>query len=506
MPESMASQRRMLVTASVMLATVMQTLDTTIANVALPYMQGSLSAAQDQISWVLTSYIVAAAIATPLTGWFVARFGRKQIFLLSVAGFTISSMLCGAATGLGEIVAFRLLQGVFGASLVPLSQAVILDINPPEGHGRAMAIWGAAIMIGPILGPALGGWLTDHYNWRWVFYINVPVGIVAFAGMALFLDETERKGGAPFDLFGFAFLSLGLAALQIMLDRGEQKDWFGSTEIVIEAALAIIGFWVFAAHSATAKRPFLDPGLLKDRNFVAATLLMFAAGIILYATLALLPPMLTLLDYPVVTTGLLTAPRGVTTMICMILVGRLIGKVDVRLILAFGFIAMGFSLWEMTGYSPQMDRWPVIIAGLVQGVGLGFVIVPLSTAAFSSLAPALRTEGTALYSLMRNIGGSIGISVSETVLQQGIQTSHEDLVQHITPFNHALQLPAPLHYWSMHSVTGLARLDQLANFQAAVIAYLDDYKLMMLVCFLVLPLVLLLRPTGRKAGAAAVLE
>jgi DHA2 family multidrug resistance protein len=499
-------ENRGLITVSIMLATIMQSLDTTIANVALPHMQGSLSAAQDQIAWVLTSYIVAAAIVTPLTGWLSQRFGRKRLFLVSVAGFTVASMLCGAATGLTEMVGFRLLQGVFGAALVPLSQAVLLDINPPERHGAAMAIWGSGIMVAPILGPTLGGWLTDNYNWRWVFYINLPVGILAFIGILAFVEESRRDRRAPFDLFGFAFLSLAVGALQICLDRGEQKDWFGSSEIVIEAVVAAISFWVFAVHTATCKRPFLDPALLKDRNFVAATLLMFAAGAVMYGTLALLPPLLTMLDYPVVTTGVLLAPRGIATMATMMLVGRLIGRVDIRLILGLGLAATGLSLWQMTGYSPEMDWHPIVTAGLVQGAGLGFVFVPLSTAAFSTLPQAQRGEGTGVFSLLRNLGGSIGISISETMLDRTTQVNHADLVQSASPYNPVLTHGVAAQFWSLHSHAGLAALNQLIDVQATFIAYLDVFKLMMIGCLVALPLVLLLRPVGGPEGHPIAVE
>ncbi|HTZ80896.1 MAG TPA: DHA2 family efflux MFS transporter permease subunit [Stellaceae bacterium] len=497
-----AVRHRGLITVSIMLATIMQALDTTIANVALPHMQGSLSAAQDQIAWVLTSYIVAAAIITPLTGWLAARFGRKRVFLISVAGFTVASMACGAATSLAQIVLFRLLQGVAGAALVPLSQAVLLDINPREKHGQAMAIWGAGIMVGPILGPTLGGWLTDNYNWRWVFYINLPVGILAFLGILAFVSETPANRKQPFDLFGFTFLSLAVGSLQMMLDRGEQKDWFGSQEIVIEAALGLIGLWVFAVHCATSKRPFLNPALLRDRNFVTSVIFMFIAGAVMYSTLALLPPMLTMLNYPVVTTGILMSPRGVTTMICMMIVGRLIGRVDIRLILSFGFLVTGLSMWQMTRYSPEMDMWPVIIAGLTQGAGLGFVFVPLSTVAFATLPTELRTEGSGIFSLLRNIGGSIGISVVEAMLDRNIQINHSELVQGINPYNPVLQAPALHSYWSLDSLHGLAMLDQLVNGQAAMIAYVDNFKLMMIVCFAALPLLLLMRPARRKQTEA----
>jgi len=497
-PPHRAELHRGLITVSIMLATIMQALDTTIANVALPYMQGSLSAAQDQIAWVLTSYIVAAAIATPMTGWLVGRFGRKRVFLIAVAGFTVASMLCGIAATLSQMVLFRLMQGVFGAALVPLSQSVLLDINPPQKHGSAMAIWGAGIMVGPIMGPTLGGWLTDAYNWRWVFYINLPIGILAFLGILLFVHETERDTKRSFDLFGFAMLSLAVGSLQMLLDRGEQKDWFGSPEIVIEAALALVGLWVFIVHTATAERPFFHLALFRDRNFVGGVVLMFLSSAVMYATLALLPEMLTLLNYPVTTTGFVISPRGFSTMLGMIVVGRILGRMDIRLILGIGFAVTGFSLWQMTAYSPEMDWRPIVIAGITQGLGLGFVFVPLSTVAFSTLSPHVRTEGTAVFSLLRNIGGSIGISISETLFDQHVQANHASLAEALTPFNRVMSWADPLHMWSLDSVSGMMQLDQIVNFQAAMIAYLDDFKLMMIVCLLALPLVLLLQPTHRR--------
>jgi MFS transporter, DHA2 family, multidrug resistance protein len=501
-----AVRNRGLITVSIMLATIMQVLDTTIANVSLPYMQGSLAASQDQIAWVLTSYIVAAGIFTPVTGWLGNRIGRKQLFLLSVGGFTLTSMLCGRATGIGEMVGFRLLQGVFGASLVPLSQAMLLDINPPERHGIAMAIWGSGIMVAPILGPTLGGWITENYSWRWVFYINLPIGILAFVGISLFVAETRRRNDAPFDLFGFSFLGVAVGALQLFLDRGEQKDWFGSTEIVVEAGVAAVALWVFIVHTATARRPFLDPALLKDRNFVAATVLMFAAGAVMYGTLALLPPLLTMLNYPEVTVGLLLAPRGITTMIFMMICGRLIGRLDIRLIVIFGLGVTGLSMWQMTGYSPQMDWWPIVTAGLVQGAGLGFIFVPVSTAAFSTLPEHLRGEGTGVYSLLRNVGGSIGISISETMLARTGQVNHAALSQWATPYNHALTAGPTGHLLSLHTDFGLALLNQMIDFQANFIGYLDIFKLMMIACFAALPIVLMLRPAAPRGGHAVTAE
>ncbi|MFO0986221.1 MAG: DHA2 family efflux MFS transporter permease subunit [Alphaproteobacteria bacterium] len=494
---------RGLITASIMLATIMQAIDTTIANVALPHMQGSLSASQDQIAWVLTSYIVAAAIMTPLTGWLAGRFGIKRVFLVSIAGFTLASMLCGAAASLEQIVLYRLLQGVFGAALVPLSQAVLLDINPREKHGQAMAIWGAGIMVGPILGPTIGGWITEHFSWRWVFYINLPVGILALAGVLMFVKESVSDRDRPFDLFGFAFLSVAIGALQMMLDRGEQKDWWSSTEIVVEAAVAVIGLWVFLIHSLTARRPFLDIALFKDRNFVAGIVLMFLTSGIMYATLALLPPMLAMLNYPVIDIGILMAPRGITTMIFMIIAGRIIGRVDIRLILCCGLLMIGLSLGMMAEFSTQMDRGPIVVAGFIQGAGMGFLYVPLSAAAFSTLSPALRAEGSGIFSLLRNIGGSAGISAFVALLSQNIQVNHAELGAHLTRFNPLLRTPGAEQAWPLDSARGLAALDAAVNQQAAMIAYVNDFKLMMLVCFAVIPLLLLLSPSKRGAGAPA---
>ncbi len=497
-----AIRHRGLITASIMLATIMQVLDTTIANVALPYMQGGLAAAQDQIAWVLTSYIVAAAIMTPLTGWLVARFGRKYIFLISVLGFTAASVLCGTAGSLTEMVLFRVLQGIFGAALVPLSQAVLLAINPPEKHGAAMSLWSTGIMVAPILGPTLGGWLTYNYDWRWVFFINLPLGMIAFAGILAFVPETKTNPRQGFDLFGFAFLSLAVGAFQMFLDRGEMKDWFGSPEIVIEAAAAAIGLWVFVVHTLTTERPFLNLGLVKDRNFLGGSAFMFVASSITYSTLALLPPLLTLLDYPIVNTGLLQIPRGVAMMVSIMVTGRFVGKVDVRILLALGLFAAGGSLWLMTGFTPDMDAQPVIVSGIVQGIGLGLLFAPINVATFATLPPALLTEGTGVYSLVRNIGSSIGISVCESLLDRNTQINHSSLVQSITPFSPALQQGAAPHYWPLDSIAGLSALDQMVNFQAAMLSYIDDFKFMMLVCVAALPLLLLLRPAKPKPGAS----
>ncbi len=493
---AMAVLNRPLITFSIMAATIMQAIDSTIANVALPRMQGELSGTQDQMAWVLTSYIIAAAIMIPLTGWLAGRFGRKKVFLISIVGFTIASALCGLASNLPEIVLFRLLQGISGAALVPLSQAVLFDINPKENHGKAMAMWGVGVTLGPVLGPLLGGWLTDDYSWRWVFFINVPIGIIAFLGLSASMPETDKHTDR-FDFFGFFSLSLTLGALQLMLDRGEIKDWFGSGEIMIEALVAVLACYTFIVHSLTHPRPFLSPALFADRNFVTANVFIFMVGVVLFATLALVPPMLqNEMGYSVIASGIVTAPRGAGTMISMMVVGRLIGKFDARMIMAGGLGLTAYSLWQMTHFDLLMNENLIIVSGFIQGFGIGLTYVPLSTVAFATLPTALRNEGTAFFNLLRNIGSAIGISVVQTLLTQNIQTMHVSLASHVTTYNTDSPAYAASHI-DPDSPGGLLALNGLLNHQAAIIAYLDDYKLMMLMTLGVIPLLLLLQKPAR---------
>jgi len=502
-PAARAADNKGFITLSVMLATIMQALDTTIANVALPHMQGSMSATQDQISWVLTSYIVAAAIFLPMTGFLADKFGRKRLFVWSVVGFTITSMLCGAAQNLPQIVLFRLLQGVFGAALVPLSQSVLLDTYPKEKHASAMAMWGVGVMLGPILGPTLGGWLTEYYNWRWVFYINLPFGILALLGILAYVKETPLKPERRFDLMGFAFLTLAIGALQMMLDRGENQDWFHSGEIVVELVLAVLGFYWFSVHIFTHRHPFIDPVIFKDRNFAMGLVFMFIIGIILLATMALLPPFLqSLMNYPVLDVGLVMAPRGFGVAAAMMLVGKLAGKIDPRKQVTFGLSLTAFSLWEMTGFNTDVSRWAIIHTSVLQGFGLGFVFVPLSTIAFATLDSRFRNEGTALFSLIRNIGSSIGISVVISQLQQNIQKNHAAFADYITPFNLPLREAMEHGIWNIHTAQGLASLNSQVAKQAATLAYLQDFRLMMWITLSALPLILFLKspaPIAKKA-------
>jgi MFS transporter, DHA2 family, multidrug resistance protein len=495
---------RGMITISVMLATIMQALDTTIANVALPHMQGSLQASQDQITWVLTSYIVASAIALPITGWLCTQWGRRKVFIVSVIGFTAASALCGLATSLVGIVAARLLQGVFGAALVPLSQAVLLDINPPEKVGSAMAVWGAGIMVGPILGPMLGGWLTDNFDWRWVFFINLPVGLFALWGILRYMPESRPKS-EPLDMFGFVSLSVAIGLLQMLLDRGDLLDWFDSLEIKLEAAGAVAAFAFFAAHTWTVTGiSFLDRDLLKDRNFVTSSMFGFIVGVVLYGTMALLPTLLqNLMDYPVVYTGEVTAPRGVGTMIAMIIVGKLVRRIDLRVIMAVGFGLTAVALYQMTHITLQMDSELIIVSGFIQGLGIGFTFVPLSAAAFATLAPRLRNQGTPIFSLLRNIGGSVGISIVQALLTRGSAQAHAQLAATVGPGNQGLiNLPALI---DPATQSGLAMLNAEVTRQAALIAYVNDFWVMTVITLLVIPLLLLIRrPGSRSTGTADV--
>jgi DHA2 family multidrug resistance protein len=491
-----AVPNRTAITFSIMLANIMQGLDTTIANVALPHIRGSLSASLDQISWVLTSYIVAAAITMPLTGWLAGRFGIKYIFILSVGGFTLASALCGMATNLTELVVYRGLQGIFGAGLIPLSQATLLQINPPERHGQAMAVFGVGTLLGPICGPVLGGWLTYDYNWRWVFYINLPVGLVSGIGALIFMREARHARREPFDFMGFATFSLAIGALQMLLDRGELKDWFGSTEIWVEATISGVALYLFIVHTATATdRSFLNRDLLSNLNFVAGTVLMFMVGLIMNGTLALLPTMLQdLMNYPVLTTGLVTAPRGVGSMVAMFVVARMIDRVDNRLIILFGLLLSAVSMWQMTQFSLYMGMEPVIVSGLVQGFGLGCTFVPLNTIALSNLPRHILTQGTALRSLMRNLGGSVGISILEARLTENIQTVHSRLVEQLRPDNPLAQAPHLTAPFSLSDPAGIAALNAEVTRQASMVAYINDFALMMIMAIGSCLLLLLVHP------------
>jgi DHA2 family multidrug resistance protein len=467
--EAMSPVRHAMVTLGVILGMLMQLLDMTIANVALPHMQVSLGATQDQIDWVLTSYIVAAAIATPITGWLSDRVGRKPLFVASVIAFVAASALCAAGRTIGEMVLFRVVQGVAGAFLVPLAQATLLDINPPARHGRAMALFGAGVMVGPILGPMLGGWLTQRYDWRWVFLINLPVGAIA-ALLTFHAMPPSGRSKRRFDLPGFALLAIGLASLQLVLDRGSQLHWLASWQIRIGTAAAAAATAMFVMHLLTAREPLFEPRMFRDRNFTGGMIFMGISGMMLFAGLSLLPPLLQdLLGYSTFETGLLMAPRGAGTLLTMLLAGRLVGRVDTRILVGLGAGLLACASYEMSRFTLAMGEGPVIVSGVIQGIGLGLIFVPLNTIGFATLAATQRTAGTSLFNLARNIGGSTGISIMATLLTRHIPPAEASLEG--SPTRHAALLVR----------------------QTAMAAYVDDFRWMTLLTLCAFPLLLLLR-------------
>jgi DHA2 family multidrug resistance protein len=460
-------------------------LDATIANVALPHMQGSLSASTDQISWVLTSYLIASAIVMPAIGWLSSRFGRRRIALISVAGFTFGSMLCGTAQTIEQMVVYRLIQGVFGAGLVPLSQAVILDIYTPSERGGAMTLWTAGIMVGPIVGPTLGAWLTDTYSWHWVFYVNVPVGALAFAGTWLYLPAMPLDRTRKFDWTGFLSLALGIGCLQLVLDRGETKDWFDSLEIACEATLCATGFYLFIVQTMAAEHPFVSRQLLRDRNFVSSMTMAFTLGLALNSTSALLPPYFQGLGgYPVLLSGLIMAPRGIGTLMGSLVISRLLNVADPRHLIACGLVMLGGSSWQMAHWTPDVPFLMQVPMMMIQGAAMTTVFTPMQIVAFSNVPPSLRTEASGLISLVRNFGGSIGVAMLETLLARNTQVTHQDLARFATPFNRALQSGAAAKYWDLKTASGLTHLDAVVNYHAQVVAYSDDF---FAICLMVIP-------------------
>jgi DHA2 family multidrug resistance protein len=495
--------RRMMLTVCAMTATIMQALDTTVANVALPYMQGSLSASLDQINWVLTSYIVASAIMTAPIGWMSDRFGRKRMFVVCAAGFTFASLLCAGSQDIGAMVFARLMQGAFGAALVPLSQSVMLDAYPPEKRGQAMAIWGMGVMLGPIMGPTLGGFLTDRYSWHWVFLINLPVGIVTVLGLMAFMDETKKQDHLRFDWFGFIALATGIGFLQLLLDRGEQVGWYGANEIIVETIIAAAGFYFFFAHSLTTAEPFIRFDLFKDRNFAAACLFMAVIGVVLFGVMALITPfMQNLLGYPIMTAGYLLGARGVGTLISMMAVGRLMLVMEPRTLVGIGLAISAATLYVMIGFTNYTTSYTIVTTGVIQGMGLGLVFVPLSTVAFTTLPGHLRNGGTAMLTLVRNIGSSVGISMVIANLTSTTTVMHARLAENITPFNNALQQAGPM--LDPNNQQSLALLDTIVTQQATIISYDNTFKLLMVLTIIALPLVLVIgRMRAKPAGAPA---
>ena len=494
------TERKGLLTLAIMGAAMIQILDSTIANVAIPHMQTSLGATQDTVTWVLTSYIVAGAVVMPITGWLADRLGSRRLFIGAVIGFIITSMLCGIAVNLTEMVAFRILQGVCAAFIAPLSQSILLDINPPEKAPKAMAMWGMGIMVAPIFGPVIGGWLTQSYDWRWCFYINLPIGIPTVL-ILLWLLPSRPVNRRYFDGLGFATLALGVATLQLLLDRGQHEDWLQSWEIRLEAMIALSALWIFFVHQATTKKPMFDKTLVTDRNFVTALMFMVLIGVMMFGIFAMLPPMLqTLFGYNVIDTGMLLAPRGIGILASMLIATRLAGKVDPRKLIALGFAPTIFSLSEMTQWGLMIDWTYVAYTGLIQGFGMGFVFIPMNQMAFATLTLQHRTDGSSLLYLVRSIGSSVGISIMSTMFARSLQTSHADLASHVTSSSMNVIDPATADKYQMVGEAALRMVDLEVNRQAAMIAYLNDFQLMIWLLIAFMPLIFFLKPGNNRPG------
>jgi DHA2 family multidrug resistance protein len=485
---------RLMITLAVMSATLIQVLDTTIVNVALPHMAGQLGATTDQISWVLTSYLVSSAIVMPLTGYFADTLGRKKFLLISISGFVAASALCGIAQNLAEIVLFRLLQGVFGAALVPLSQAIMTDAYPPEDRGKAMAIWGLGVMVGPVLGPTLGGWLTDVASWRWTFYINVPVGALSFFLATQYVKSAARRE-RRMDWTGLVLLGAGVAGIQYMLDRGTTADWFSALDIRVAAAVGVIGLASFIAWSfMRGPNALFDLRIFKDRNFAMACLVMLSMGLGLFGGLVLQPILLEgLLQYPIVTTGLVMAPRGVATAIAMTVAGRLVGKVDVRYLIGTGMVLGAIGSWAMTRYSLDVSLFRIIWPAFVQGLGFGLIFVPLSAIAYLTLPRTRTAEAAGIYSLVRTIGAAAGISIVTTLVSRESQVNWNELGAHVTKFNPAVRAYLESLHLSPTDPHAMAIIAAQIAQQAEMNALLDVFKLTAWSFVAMLPLVLLLR-------------
>ncbi len=496
---------KFLIMASLMTAMFMSTIDSTIANVALPHMQGSLSAGQDQITWVLTSYILAQLLGTPMVAWLADRIGRKTLMLIGVGGFTASSVACGLAMNLEQMVLFRMLQGLCCAPLMPITQAIMFDVNTGEDRMKATAIFGMGVMAGPVLGPIVGGWITDAWNWRWCFLINLPFGIASFIGLWMSLPHRKKIHQRPFDIMGFGFLALFLASLQMILDRGPSQDWFGSKEIMLYAALSSIGLYLFVVHTMTAKKPFFDPIILRDRNFLIGVSIGFLFSALVFSSTALVPAFLQgVLRLPAYDAGLVTAPRGLGMVIAMGLTANVSGKVSNSTLIATGFIANAVVMYVFSTLTLDTDTAPIAIWGFIVGFFTGFVFVSMTNITFSTVPGHLRTEAASMYTLIRSLGMAIGISGMQGLLVHNIQVNHANIAENAridNPIFNAVPM------WNLANELGRAVFDGEVARQSMMIAYIDDFRLSVFLSLCALPLLLLLRdkkgPQAQPASANA---
>jgi DHA2 family multidrug resistance protein len=505
-----------IISVAVMIGTFMVVLDTTIVNVSLPHIAGNLSASIEESTWTLTAYLAANAIILPITGWLANYFGRRRLLLLSVAGFTGASLLCGLSTSLTVLVAWRIVQGVTGGVLQPLSQAIMLEVFEPKDRGKAMAFFGLGVVVAPVLGPVLGGWLTDNYSWRWVFYVNLPVGIAAFLMLRAYVFDPPyiRRGSARIDYWGIGLLALGIAALQIGLDQGQQEDWFSSNLIITLAVLSVAGLAAFIAHALTVRDPVVDLRLFKEPTFATGVALITAMGVGLYGSLVLMPVLLqTLLGYPSLEAGYAMAPRGVGSLIAMPIVGLLMNRVDPRRMLALGFLVNGLTMYWMSTLSLDAGYWDIFWPQFVQGVGMGMLFVPLTTVAMDRISQKDMGQATSLFNLLRNIGGSAGIALIETAVARDRQAHINVLGSHVTAYAPATRamfegLRAAFVARGSDLVTATRRAEAalfgMVEQQAAMLSFLHAFQLLAVVFIVMTPLVFVMRKPRHHEGPAAI--
>jgi DHA2 family multidrug resistance protein len=481
-------------TIAIMLSTTVVIMDINIAGIALPAMQGALSASQDQISWVMTTYFMAQGVTMAATGWLAGRLGRKRLYMGALIGFALCATMSGNATSLEEIIIWRGLQGMFSAPVVPISQALILDHYPRERHSFALALWGSGVMVAPVLGPVLGGYITEEYSWRWVFYLSLPFAILGVAGTLIFIREIPRDLSRRFDWLGFFCLALMLACLQFTLDRGEGEGWFDSDLIILMAVVIGLSFYLFVIHSMTTDNPFISVGILTNRNFMIGMIFMFLLGVLVMSINVIMPLFLqNVREFPVVTAGLTMLPRGLGTMFALILAGRLSDRVlDPRVVIFIGFLCVAYSAWTLSNSTTDVGYATFAIAGFFNGAGIGLVYVPLTTVSFWTLPIRFRTEASTLSSLVRNYGSGIGVSIVIGVLSRSQKEAHAFLAERISPYNELMRSPWLPEHWSIEKIQGLAALENEINRQALSIGFLNDFNLILIGAFLSMPLILLL--------------
>jgi MFS transporter, DHA2 family, multidrug resistance protein len=492
---------RAMVLGTLTIAASLYAMTIMIVSVVLPQVQGSLSATQDQISWTVTFNLVATAVATPMTGWLVGRFGRRKLMLGCLAGFTAVTIACGAATSLGELVVWRILQGALGAPIVPLSQAIVLDTYPKHQHAAAQSVFGMGVVVAPVFGPTLGGYLAEIYNWRAAFYMIAPLSVFAFLGVWAVIRDRAGELSRPFDWTGFAALSAAVVCCQLMLDRGERLDWFDSPEIIVEAIGALVGFYVFVAHSLTTRRPFLDLRLLLDRNYALGLLLVLLYGMLNFTPMILLPPLLQgVMGFPDSIIGELLAARGVGAVMGFFM-AMWIGRLDPRVGITFGFLLLAASGWDMSTFDPNVGFWRIAANSVTQGIAIGIIWVPLSVATFATLDRRHLPEATAVFHLLRNFGSSLFIAVSVVVVLRTSKVNYAGLVEHVSPYNEALAFPWSMGLWDAGSLAGLARLGGEIQRQSLMIGYVNAFWLYMAASLVVILPGLLVRRAGSARAA-----